>query len=353
MRAGFSLIEMVVAMSIVVVVTAAVFALMDPAHGVFRTVPQAIDLQQRLRVAADAISREVIMAGAGGGKFFAPLLPRRRGPLRPDGAGTFFDDRLSILYFPADGPKTTLRVATDGTTVLYVNPQPGCPAARPLCGFEVDMLVAVLDETGMYDTFRVAAVEIDPPALIYAAPALSKSYAVGATVAQIVSATYWLRPDLGAGTSELMKYDGRETDLPITDDVTDLRFEYYGDPVPPAVRKLLGDPEGPWTSYGPKPPEIGVDDPATPAYGPGENCTFEIVSGATVPRRAMLILGPPTSIARLDGPVLTDGPWCPDPAAANRFDADLLRVRTVRVRLTVRDRSITFDVSPRNLNLLQ
>lgn len=353
MRAGFSLIEMVVAMAIVVGVTAAVFALIDPAHGVFRTVPEAIDVQQRLRVSADAISRDLIMAGAGGGTYFAPVLPRRRGPLRPDGAGAFFDDRISILYLPAAGPETRLRVATDGGDALYVTPQHGCPVSRPLCGFEPNMLVVVFDETGTYDTFRVVAVDNDAPALIRPATVLSKAYPVGAAVAQMISATYWLRPDPAAGTSELMKYDGRATDLPIADDVTALQFEYYGDPVPPALLRPLDDPAGPWTSYGPKPPEIGRDDTATPAYGAGENCTFTIIDGSTVSRPEMLRMSPPASVVRLNGADLTDGPWCPDPSAANRFDADLLRVRTVRVKLTVRDRTITFDVTPRNLSLPQ
>ena len=30
---------------------------------------------------------------------------------------------------------------------------------------------------------------------------------------------------------------------------------------------------------------------------------------------------------------MTDGPWCPDAAAPNRVDADLFRVREVRVTL--------------------
>ena len=82
---------------------------------------------------------------------------------------------------------------------------------------------------------------------------------------------------------------------------------------------------------------------------------------------------------------LTDGPWCPDAANANRYDADLLRIRKIRVTIrlqtgngtlrgfgslavgpdalfvnpgtapslskSVPDRAIRFDVSPRNLNL--
>ena len=82
---------------------------------------------------------------------------------------------------------------------------------------------------------------------------------------------------------------------------------------------------------------------------------------------------------RLDPSRLQDGPWYPDSTDANRFDADLLNIRRVRVALRVQaaraalrgpagvlfvhggtaasgerylpDREIRFDVSPRNLNL--
>jgi hypothetical protein len=77
--------------------------------------------------------------------------------------------------------------------------------------------------------------------------------------------------------------------------------------------------------------------------------------------------------------MLQDGPWCPGPAAPNRFDADMLRVRRVGVAMRVQvasadlrgpagvlftrggtskasarlvpDQEISFDVTPRNLNL--
>src|SRR5258708_25837712 len=64
------------------------------------------------------------------------------------------------------------------------------------------------------------------------------------------------------------------------------------------------------------------------------------------------------SPVKLDPAILADGPWYPDPLNANRWDADLLRVRrivvTVRVRsalaaLKLPDEEIRFDVTPRTL----
>ena len=303
MKAGFSLVEMTVALAIALVVTGAVFALMDPAQGAFQVQPELIDLQQRLRVAVDGITRDVIMAGAGSGGHFASVLPRRRGQRSADPPEAFFPDRISVLYVPAGAPETTVSAATDTGSAVYVAPQAGCPASDPLCGFEPDTLAVIFDETGAYDTFRILAVENEPAALVRAGGTLSKSYSPGATVARIVSATYWVRRDLVAGTSELMKYDGYATDLSLADDVVDLAFEYYG-----------------------------------------------------------VAATPSSSLVRLEKASLTDGPWLPDPSAPERFDADLLRVRSVRVALRVRssgmflrgplrDQQISFVVTPRNLSL--
>ena len=76
--------------------------------------------------------------------------------------------------------------------------------------------------------------------------------------------------------------------------------------------------------------------------------------------------------------MLTDGPWCPDAGSARRFDADLLRIRRIRVAVRVQaaapavrglgqlfarpgtatsasamvpDQQAAFDIAPRNMNL--
>jgi hypothetical protein len=117
----------------------------------------------------------------------------------------------------------------------------------------------------------------------------------------------------------LIQYDGTENaDVPVLDHVVGLTFEYYGDPMLPGLT------------------------PVTAAE-------------------------------------LTDGPWRPDGASPDRWDADLLRIRSVGVTVRVEaalaalrgpagllftnggtareasrwipDQEIRFRVSPRNLNL--
>jgi hypothetical protein len=159
-----------------------------------------------------------------------------------------------------------------------------------------------------------------------------------------------------------MRYDGQQTDAPVAENILGLRFEYFGEPRPPALVHPLSAARGPWTSYGPKPPDVDIDDASTPGYGPGENCAFTVDHGATVARPEMLDLGSSSTspLVPLGSSRLVDGPWCPDVASPVRFDADLMRIRQVRVTLRVGsgrrllltpipDISITFDIGPRNL----
>jgi hypothetical protein len=174
-----------------------------------------------------------------------------------------------------------------------------------------------------------------------------------------------------------MHYDGYQTVTPVLDEVVGLSFEYYGDPVAPAMVDSNGL-KGQDVTYGPKPPAIGVAKGNWPA---GENCTIQMVGGIQQPRLAALG-GIGTGLVKLTQAQLTDGPWCPDVANPNRFDADLFRVKKVRVTLRLQtgnaslrgsliagqnamwvqpgtatgvrmvpDQQIKFDVTPRNMNL--
>ena len=69
-----------------------------------------------------------------------------------------------------------------------------------------------------------------------------------AGVAEAQSATYWLQVDARAGTSQLMRYDGKDSDLPIIDNVSELRFEYFAGSGEPLDRTALTD--GPWLPDG-------------------------------------------------------------------------------------------------------
>lgn len=62
---GFSLIELMIAMVVTVIVTGAVFQLMNSTQTAFRREPEVADRQQSIRVAMDRIWNDVLRAGSG------------------------------------------------------------------------------------------------------------------------------------------------------------------------------------------------------------------------------------------------------------------------------------------------
>lgn len=387
---GFTLFEMLIAMTIMLFVVAGIFSVFNPSQGAFQAQPEVSDMQQRLRMAVNTLHKDLVMAGAGtysgsaAGNltaFMAPILPYRIGTdAQGPASGVFFrSDTVSIMYVPTTASQCTIRdQMPQPSSEVKVNAQPGCPAKDPLCGFEVGMRVLIFDNEGAWDTFTITNVQSDALHLQHRDDDFGKAYGPGANIAQVAMHTYYLRADPATSQFQLMHYDGYRTDEPVVDNVVGFEVGYFGESDPPVLRKPVTDPVGPWTTYGPKPPAVGVDN-KNDSWGAGENCTFVVdpASGAQVTRLAQL--GPPGSLTPLTQAQLTDGPWCPDAAHPNRYDADLLRIRQVRVRLRVQtgesalrgpagtlfarggqgqagdrlvpDQEIRFDVSPRNLNL--
>ena len=378
---GFSLLEMTIAMGLMLVVTASIFALVNPGQGNFVAEPEVADLQQRSRVATDTLYKDLVMAGAGSysgdnpmglNYFFAPVMPFRQGRIQDDPPGTFRDDVITLLLVPATTAQTTIaRDMPAQSAELVVKAGPGCPKDDKLCGFEEGMTVLIYDDEGSYDTFTITQVQDDALHLQHNLEDLSKNYNEGAKIVQIQSHTYYLKTDVATKTFQLMHYDGGGNDVPLVDNVVGLQFEYFGDPQPPVRNgKPLSVNPGPWTTYGPKPKDVGI-----------ENCVF-INDGSPVHAPRLQVLGPggtTTTLVKLTKEMLTDGPWCPKDDNPNRFDADLLRIRKIGVRIKLQtgndslrgpasalftyggtsrggnkylpDQEVRFEVTPRNLNL--
>jgi prepilin-type N-terminal cleavage/methylation domain-containing protein len=385
---GFTLVEMLIAMAIMVTVTGGIFAVFNPSEGTYRAQPEVSDMQQRLRIGIDSVRRDLVMAGAGtySGSavgtlvnFFAPIVPMRVGTDGADPPGTVRTEAVTIMYVPTTPAQTTIRdPMPNASAELKVNEQPGCPASDDLCGFKQGMRLLIFDDTGSYDVFTVTQVQSSALHLQHRDDNLSKPYDEGAYITQVASHTYYY----DATNRQLRHYDGYQTDLPLIDNVVGVRFEYYGEPQPPVLRKPVTDPKGPWTTYAPKPPPIGVNN-AADSWGAGENCAF-LVDGPIQTSRMATLGAPGSGLVPLTSAMLSDGPWCPHATAPNRYDADLLRVRMVRTLLrvqtgvsalrgpvastaadalfrvagtstnpyrTVPDQEVKFDVTPRNLNL--
>jgi hypothetical protein len=388
-QAGFTVAELLIACAIMVTVTGAVFSLLNPSQGFYKTQPEVSDMQQRMRVGVDTLSKDLLMAGAGtyvgasaGALFnyFAPIMPYRIGDVNTDVAsGVFYrSDAISLLYVPPTPSQTTVSdEMPESSQELKVNAQANCPPSKQeqLCGFKKGMRVMIFDPSGAWDSMTITQVQ-DPALHLQHAGKLSQAYAAGSWITQLAMHTYYLKTDTSTNTYQLMHYDAYQSDTPVLDNVVKLEFQYFGEPQPPTILpgKSLSDAIGPYTTYGPKPPVIGVNN-ANDSWPAGENCAFMVQNGQQVPRMAVLAVG--NGQVELPSSILTDGPWCPDDQYSNRYDADLLRIRRVRVKLRVQvapismrgpagvlftrggtaseryvpDQEVSFDVTPRNLNL--
>ena len=133
---GFSFVELVVSMAIMLAITSSMFAFIDSARGVFEIDLERADMQQRARVSMDALFRDLVMAGAG---LQTPAIaPFRRGDDNPDSPGSAFSDRISVRYAPPDA------AAGEVATITYAlrTDAAGVPQLTRYDGRATDLPVA-------------------------------------------------------------------------------------------------------------------------------------------------------------------------------------------------------------------
>jgi type II secretory pathway pseudopilin PulG len=349
---GFSLVELLVAVAVFMASAGLLFHFAARSQRFAVSQPEAADLHQRLRIAAGMMQRDLANAGAGplhgaAGRTLAnhlpPILPARSGARAPDPELSAFNDRVSVLFVPEEGWHATLAAdMASPDAALIVNTAAGCPGAG-VCGFVRGTRAAIFDTTAPGAGFELFSVTDITAGLAHGAPnpPFSRSYASAtAVVVPMVHHVYYRDP----AANRLMLYDGYMSDLPLVDNVVGLRFTYFADPNPAVV--------------------------AAPPAGSG-SCLYAAGSPAVplLPALAGLTLVPLTMQQ------LIDGPFCG--IAPARFDADLLRIRRVRVTLrvqvdaahlrgsgehfvnagsstahdqSVKDYEMTFDVAPRNMS---
>ena len=81
---GFSMIELLVAMTVTLIVSSAIYGLLTAGGSAFRREPEMADRQQNIRIAMDAISRDIEAAG-GGGPLVGQVFTHTDDPLRRPG----------------------------------------------------------------------------------------------------------------------------------------------------------------------------------------------------------------------------------------------------------------------------
>jgi hypothetical protein len=311
---GFTLVEVLVGSAISLAAIAVGCLLAVEAQVAWRSASARADLQQRARVGADLITRLLKEAGAGpmSGPARAslirgipPVLPRRVGRRGAQAFNEFRADAFSVIRAIAETEHGALLTSVaSGTATLELAPGL-CESAA--CGFADGDNLMLLDSSGRFDLFTVTAVDGMAVSVRHHGVDPSGDYRAGTPVVAVESASI----TLDASSRTLRLYDGDASDLPILDDVVRLQVGYFGEGEPPV-----------W----PRPPD-------------GEaNCLY--AADGTYQSALLPILGAPGVLVELTPGMLTDGPWCG--TGDTRYDADLLRVRRVRVsvRLQATDAAV-------------
>ena len=348
---GFSMVELLVSLVLMLTLLSAAMSVATTNVSTAGVAPETADLQQRARAAADMIARDLYMAGAGVnlgpasgplGMYFATIVPRRMGLQQPDPYTVARNDAITIVFVPATQSQTTIRQAIpSGGTDLRVDALANCPPGDLVCGFTPGTSLAVFDRDGVFDFFTLLQVQADLGRLrSWQVAHPSHAYSIGSVVAVVEAHTYYF----DIQNRQLRHFDGYLTDTPVVDEVVGLTFEYWGDPVSPSSPRPLNGTA---------------------------NCLYD-TAGAPIGGTVLPTQG--ATLAALPLAMFTDGPWCGD--GENRFDADLLRIRRVRVRLRLQvpndmlrgqtadfahggrsrsasrrvpDYTVSVDVTPRNL----
>jgi hypothetical protein len=319
---------LLVAVTLLVVIGAALARVMGAFTRALIAGPQVADEQQRLRAAVEQIGSWLASAGQGlggigpnDGTLLVPVLyPQLRVGAGADPDTSAFTDRLTVVSGrdPPARARLGVSMASPDAPVLLASCAPG----RSACGFSADDAVLIADDRAQGEWFVVS---------VAAARGLRPSPGGLATTYSPDQGTMLAAIDVRAivhdGSRRQLRLVAPGIGLPLVDGVAALTVRWFGDPQPPR---------------GPRPP-------------PGQsNCVVDS-SGSS-----RMVVGSTT-----DGPwmelrpaELTDGPWCG--IAPWRFDADLLRVRMLRVSIRLDPVGLAgpgggggfgvqFDIAPRNL----
>lgn len=206
--AGFSLVELLIAMAIMATVGGAFVSLIVAAQSIARIQPEAADQQQRARMAIQAIAADLVRAGAGVdrgvqagslARFFPPL------QVSADGA-------ITVWYVASRAAQSSLAagLAKDDTVVSVE--APGV--------FTSGSTVIVFDTSGCHDLLRVNAVT---ETLLSVEPA-SRScvYAEGAAIAAIEVRTYRVDP---AARQLVRRDETTGSTLPVLDNIARMQTD--------------------------------------------------------------------------------------------------------------------------------
>lgn len=226
---GFTIIELLIAMTITLLVAGALAGVAPSARAAFDRVPAELDLQQRGRTAIDVLSQAIRSAGKNVGE----LLPTVSGS-EPDASGAFTE--LTVIVPIADAAQGVLSDDQSGPGAAMTLATGHCPNVKDVCGFTSGTTAVIADGTGNYDVFSIAATNAGARR-VTPASALSRSYPAGAVVVEVDRFTFSLalQPD---GSQSLVRRTAAGAVQPIVDFVSALSFDVTGRDAPAGFFRL-------------------------------------------------------------------------------------------------------------------
>lgn len=248
---GFSLIELLIALTICALVSAGVAAAVAPARAAFERTPAEIDLQQRARTATEAIAQAV--RAAGGDAVAADQLGVL-GALVPaviPGESDGLLTRLTVIAPRAGGAQGVL----DRDQTLAGGPFAfaplHCPSAPLACGFVRDMTALITDGTGRFDVLTIASADASANEVL-SKEAVAPFYAAGSVMVEADIHTLQLDPQPD-GSRTLVRVTAAGAVQPLVDRVLSMWFvphaaDETGALVPMPIETLR---DGPWLPGGP------------------------------------------------------------------------------------------------------
>jgi prepilin-type N-terminal cleavage/methylation domain-containing protein len=237
---GFSLVELLIAMTISTLIAGAIAGLVLPARAAFETAPAALDVQQRGRTAIDELAVALRSVGA-----VTPAVLA----LSPSADEAQFEALYVVtpVAHPSQGVLERDQPGPHGAITL--GSATGCPAVDDVCGFTEGAVAAIADGTGRFEIFTVASASASRHE-ITAESAFSAPYPEGSTVVEVE--TSWFRlADEPDGSYSLVRETAGGAVQPIVDHVTGLGLTLWGGH--PLVRFSHTDfADGPWIGGGPE-----------------------------------------------------------------------------------------------------
>jgi prepilin-type N-terminal cleavage/methylation domain-containing protein len=230
---GFTVVELLVAIVIGLLIAGALATAVPSAREVFDRVPAELEMQQRGRMAIDALSQALRAAD-------------RVSVANPDDDGAYSELTAIIPVVNAAQAVLALDQPSPGGPMTFA--ASACPTVSTLCGFSVGTIAMVSDAIDHFDVFAVASVDAT---LRRITPnrALSQAYPAGSTVIQVEQNTFGLNQQTD-GTYTLTRVTAAGAVQPMIDFISNLAFRVDDNRVDVAVtvhaatesmRGLIGD----------------------------------------------------------------------------------------------------------------